>query len=86
MGECIEHRCRWFVQVLGAHPQTGDALDRWGCAVEFLPLLLLENTKYAREQVGHLSSGNELNKQAMRSAALNGPTPELLRLVGVASE
>lgn len=83
MGECVEHGCRWYTHVLGQNPQTGETLDRWACAVELLPMLLVENTKHAREAVAQASASTELHKQALRSAALQAPTDELLRLVGV---
>jgi hypothetical protein len=49
-----------------------------------LPLLLIENTRYAREQVQHASASHELNRQALRSSALRTATPELERLIGIA--
>jgi hypothetical protein len=47
--DCIQLQCSWFTQVRGTHPQTGEPVDEWGCAVTWLPILLMENTK---EQVG----------------------------------
>ena len=46
---CIEHRCRWYIQLIGADPQTGEQLNKWGCAVEFIPVLLIENAKEVRQ-------------------------------------
>lgn len=43
--DCIGLQCSWFTQVRGTHPQTGEQVDEWGCAVTWLPLLLMENTK-----------------------------------------
>ena len=43
--DCIQLQCSWFTQVRGTHPQTGERVDEWGCAVTWLPLLLMENTK-----------------------------------------
>tara|TARA_B100001250_G_scaffold405621_1_gene423383 strand:- start:1041 stop:1442 length:402 start_codon:yes stop_codon:yes gene_type:complete len=43
--DCIQLQCSWFTQVRGTHPQTGEQVDEWGCAVTWLPLLLMENTK-----------------------------------------
>lgn len=83
MGDCAEHACRWYTLLQGKHPQTGADIDRWGCAVEFLPMLLCENTKYVREAVQMASEGNETNKQALKSAALREPTPELKRILGI---
>lgn len=82
MGQCVEHDCRWWLNVAGQHPQSGEVIDRWGCAVEFLPMLLIEGARHSRETAVQTSASNELNRQALRSAAL-GPTPEFLRLIGV---
>lgn len=46
---CVEHRCRWYIQLLGTNPQTGEQKSEWGCAVEFIPILLIENAKTQRE-------------------------------------
>lgn len=83
MGECAEHACRWYTHVLGQHPQTGETLDRWDCAVSLLPVLMIEAAKHARDTAAQVSAANEVQKQALKSAALKGPTPELRRLLGV---
>jgi len=43
------HTCPWWIQVRGRHPQTGEELDRWECAVAFAPLATLEVAKEARQ-------------------------------------
>jgi len=86
MGDCIEHACAWFTHVAGQHPQTGEQIDRHECAVTLLPMLMIEAAKQARQAVAELSSGNELNKQALRSAAMGGATQELQRMIGVSNE
>jgi hypothetical protein len=47
-GKCREHKCRWYTQVIGKNPNTGAQIDQWGCAIEFLPMLLIENAKEVR--------------------------------------
>ncbi len=46
---CKEHACRWYIQVQGMHPQTGEQFNRWDCAISWLPVLLVENSKMQRE-------------------------------------
>ena len=46
---CLEYACRWFIQVLGNNPQTGEHVNKWGCAVEWLPVLLIENSQQQRQ-------------------------------------
>jgi hypothetical protein len=48
-GPCRESKCRWYVQILGANPNTGETVNKQGCAVEFLPMLLIENAQQARQ-------------------------------------
>lgn len=43
------HQCPWWQQVRGAHPQTGEVLDRWDCAIALLPLLTIEVAQQARQ-------------------------------------
>lgn len=49
--ECIEHGCEFFTHLIGLNPQTGAQEDKWGCAVNFLPILLIENAQVARHAV-----------------------------------
>ena len=46
---CKEHQCRWYIQVQGMHPQTGEQMNRWDCAISWLPVLLIENSKKQHE-------------------------------------
>lgn len=46
---CMEHGCVWYTHILGRHPQTGAEVDEWGCAVLWLPILLIENAQQSRQ-------------------------------------
>ena len=48
-GKCIEHKCAFYMQVRGNNPQTGQEIDQYGCAVQFLPLLMIENSQQQRQ-------------------------------------
>ena len=39
----------WFTQIRGTHPQTGQEIDEWGCAVTWIPTLLIENSQQQRQ-------------------------------------
>ena len=43
------HKCEWYIQLRGAHPQTGEAMDKWGCSIAFLPILMIENAQQSRQ-------------------------------------
>lgn len=63
-GECLEHKCQWFVRLLGANPQTGQQIDEFGCAVAWLPVLLIEGTQQTRQTGAAIESfRNEVVKQ-----------------------
>jgi hypothetical protein len=39
------HKCPWWTYIRGKHPQSDENIDRWNCAIGFLPMLLIENTQ-----------------------------------------
>lgn len=47
--DCKEHACKWYAHILGADPQTGAQVDKWACVVEFVPMLMLEQTQQLRQ-------------------------------------
>jgi hypothetical protein len=46
---CRGLECSWYTQVRGNNPQTGEEVDEWGCAVTWLPVLLIENSQQQRQ-------------------------------------
>jgi hypothetical protein len=46
---CIKMQCRWYVRLLGKHPQTGNPVDHWDCAVAWLPVMLVEVAQESRQ-------------------------------------
>lgn len=41
-------RCSWLVVLAGTNPLNGETLDEKGCAMAWLPVLLVENAKASR--------------------------------------
>jgi hypothetical protein len=39
------HRCAWFIQLAGTNPNTGEAIDERGCAMSWMPILMIENSR-----------------------------------------
>ena len=67
---CIEHRCAHYQQILGEHPQTGEALGQWDCAFNWTNILLIGVGKDARQTAAAVESArNEARKDA---AAIGG--------------
>lgn len=46
---CIEHGCRWWTNVQGRHPQSGEVVNQWACAVELLPILQITVAQEVRQ-------------------------------------
>lgn len=47
--ECWEHGCTLYTHLIGNNPQTGVQEDKWGCAIAWLPVLLIENAGQLRK-------------------------------------
>ena len=47
--DCVQLQCAWFTQLRGTHPQTGQEVDEWMCAISAMPLLQIENAKETRQ-------------------------------------
>lgn len=47
--EDVCHTCGFYTHVRGRHPQTGEEIDHWACAIEWLPTLLIESAKESRQ-------------------------------------
>jgi hypothetical protein len=62
--DCVENKCLWYTQVRGQNPNTGEPVDEWGCAMNLLPILLIENAKQQRSTAAAVESfRNENVKQ-----------------------
>ena len=46
--KCVEHNCKFYIQVLGKNPNTGQEVNQWDCAVSWLPMLLIEGSQQTR--------------------------------------
>jgi hypothetical protein len=68
--------CLWQTHLRGLNPQTGQEIDQVGCAVAFLPVLLVENSQQQRQTAASVDSfrnemvqGNGAMLQLMHDAA-----------------
>lgn len=50
------YRCRWYTQIQGMNPQTGEQMDTWDCAIAWLPILSVEMSRTNRGQTAALES------------------------------
>ena len=74
--DCIENKCKWYCQVRGVNPNTGQPVDEWQCAINLLPVLLIENSQQQRSTGAAVESfrnemvkANESNINVLSAAA-----------------
>lgn len=83
-GEHIE-QCAWFTKLSGENPQTGEQTDEFGCAMTWLPILLVENARTNRSTSAAVESfRNEMvnannSSQQLLIAAANFAQPKLVQ-------
>ena len=47
--KCKQWDCAWYILISGKHPQTGKDVNDWGCAISYLPMLLVENARMSNQ-------------------------------------
>jgi len=47
--ECVNLKCKWFTQIRGTNPNTGEPVDEWDCAVKWVPFLVIESSQQSRQ-------------------------------------
>lgn len=81
--DCLGVQCSWFTQVRGHNPNTGAEVDEWGCAIAWLPVLMIENSQQQRQTGAAVESfrnemvrANEASQQVLMAAA--GVMPKMI--------
>jgi hypothetical protein len=46
---CRQLDCAWFTKLQGTNPQNGQPIDEFGCAIAWLPVLMIENSQQQRQ-------------------------------------
>lgn len=77
------HRCAWFTKLAGKNPSTGEAVDEHGCAISWMPILLIENSQQQRSTAAAVESfRNEMvdaNAASQRVLAAAAGLPSRLK-------
>lgn len=47
--DCVGIQCSWMTQIRGINPNTGAEIDDWGCAITWMPILMIENSQQQRQ-------------------------------------
>lgn len=78
--DCKQLGCSWYTQIRGTNPNTGAEIDEWGCAITWLPVLLIENSQQQRQTGAAVESfrnemvrSNEASQQILL-ATMQGET------------
>ena len=58
------HRCAWYTKLAGTNPNTGEVLDEHGCAMSWMPMLLIENSMQQRSTSAAVESFRNETVQA----------------------
>ena len=65
---CRQFDCAWFMKISGKNPNTGKDVEDWGCAMAWLPVLLVENAQQSRSTGAAVESfRNEMVNQNARN-------------------
>lgn len=64
-------KCRFWINVVGKNPQTSEDINSSDCAIAWIPVLLIENSRVNRETGAAVESfRNEASKSASHVNAL----------------
>jgi hypothetical protein len=75
------HRCAWFIALAGKNPTSEEQIDEKGCAMSWVPILLIENSQQQRSTAAAIESfRNEMvnantSSHILLSAATSGALP-----------
>ena len=68
--------CSWFIEVKGKHPQTGTDMNEWGCAMAWMPVMMIENSRQQHSTAAAVESfrnemvkANEVGQKVLLAAA-----------------
>ena len=73
---CRQLECAWFMKIQGKNPNDGKDTEEWGCAMSWLPILLIENAQQNRQTGAAVESFRnemvETNKQSIAAMLISG--------------
>ena len=69
--DCLQLKCSWFTQLRGKNPNTGQDIDEWGCAIAWMPVLMVDNSQQQRQTGAAIESfRNEMVRSNEESARI----------------
>lgn len=80
-------RCPWYVKVSGFNVNTGAETEDWGCAIAWMPALMINTANESRKGVAATESfRNEVVRQNNEMMSQNTVTNQILRLGAMRQE
>lgn len=78
---CRQLECSWYTKVSGIHPQTGDPVEEYGCAVAWIPFLQMDNTMKVNQAGAAIESlRNETVEKMSPIVELEQPKQKLIKI------
>lgn len=78
------HRCAWYAMVRGKNENTGEEIDDWGCSMNWMPYLLIENSKRQRDTGkeietlrNDMAKANEMGLQVLLESGMTPQIPQI---------
>ena len=69
-------QCAWLIQLKGTHPQTGQEIDEEGCAIAWIPILLVDIGRHTNAQVAAVEDfRNKVHKGLVELAGMARAKP-----------
>ena len=68
---CKQLDCAWFLKIRGKDPQSMEEIEDWGCAMAWMPIMMIENSQMQRQTGAAVESfRNEMVKANENSLEL----------------
>lgn len=82
---CKELECAWFMKIVGTNPNTGKEIEEWGCAMAWLPIMMIENSQQQRQTGAAVESfrnemvkANEVSQRVLLAASGINPMAQTM--------
>lgn len=54
--DCVQFECKFWHNIKGQNPNTGEDVDEWECTISMLPFLILEASQQSRQTAAAVES------------------------------
>ena len=82
--KCVEHKCKFYTQLMGKNPNTGQDVNDFDCAIAWLPMLLIEGSQQTRQAGAAIESFR--NEMVQIQQAVGHPISDIEQIEDQESE